>query len=117
MGLKDKIKAAQDIQKELVTILDWDNVQIEVRTISARQRSKLFSTATDKQGNILHDKFHAAMLVASCYDPETTEKLFDDGDVSWLMDKAAGPLEVLVNVAMRLSGLNKEVMKEQEKNS
>lgn len=116
MSLKDKIKESQDIQTELITVEEW-GVQIQVKTMSAKARAKLFSTATDKQGNVIHEKFQAAMVITCCFDPETGEKLFSEADTEWLMEKSAGPIEQIASVAMRLSGLTKEVAKALEKNS
>ena len=117
VSIKDRIKSAGDVQKEIVDLPEWDDVAIEVRTMTARQRAKMFSSCVDKKGDIINDKFQAAVLIACCYDPETEAPIFVAADESWLMDKSAGPIEKLANVAMRLSGLSKDITNDIEKNS
>ena len=114
--LKDKIKAVQDVKSEKVTIPEWD-VTVELRTMKAIDRAKLLKDCVDKQGNVIGEKFQAGLIIASCFDPETGERVFDNGDFDLLMDKAAGPIEELASTAMRISGLNRDTMTAIEKNS
>lgn len=115
MSLKEKIKAAQDIKKEVVKVPVWD-VEVEVRTMSGKQRSELLSTCMDENGKLQQDVFQVGTIIASCYDPETGNKLFTADDADWLMDKASGPIELLAGKAMRLSGLTRDSAEQAEKN-
>lgn len=117
MALKDKIKSAHDIRKEIVVLDEWDGAEIEVRTMTASQRTKLLKECTDRDGNIVHDKFQAGLMIACCFDPETGEALFNEDDSDWLMEKSAGPIEKITATALSVSGLNKEAIKKAEKNS
>lgn len=115
MSLRDKIKNCDDIKKEIVHLDTWD-CDIEVRTISAKERSNIVSKAMDKDNKIKNDILHSLMIIASCYDPETGEKIFQDGDHEWLLEKSSNPIEKLSASVMRLSGLSKDSMDEAEKN-
>jgi hypothetical protein len=114
--LKDKIKTSQDVRAEKVPIPEWD-VTIEVRTMKAIDRARLLKNCVDAKGAVIREKFQAGLIIASCFDPETGEKIFSDDDYDLVMDKSAGPVEYLSGIAMRISGLNRETMETAEKNS
>ena len=114
--LKEKIKSAQDIRTELITIPEWD-MSIEVRTMRAIDRARVLKNCVDNSGKVIGEKFQAGLVIASCYDPETKERIFDDEDFDLLMEKAAGPVELLAGTAMSLSGLTRDTMTGAEKNS
>ena len=114
--LKEKIKAAQDVRSQKVTIPEWD-VTIEVRTMTALDRAKLLKTCVEKDGSMITEKFQAGLIIASVFDPETGEKVFTDEDYELLMSKAAGVIESLATVSMGISGLTKDAMTAAEKNS
>lgn len=115
MSIREKIKNANDIEKEVITIDVWD-CDIEVRTMTAKQRANILNKVMTEDGKIEHDNFHAMMIIYSCYDPETGEKVFDDKDKDWLLEKSAGPIELLVSKIMKHSGLSKDALVEAEKN-
>ena len=116
MNLKEKIKNAQDILTEVVHVPQWD-ADVEVRTMSALRRAQLLTLCADDSGQMIMDRFHAGVLVACCFDPESGEKLFTDADTEWLMEKSSGAIDLLATKAMELSGLTPEVVKAIEKNS
>lgn len=115
MSIKSKIKEAQDLKKEIVQISEWD-VSIEVRTMTAKQRAELFNLSMDEDGKFIQKNFQAGMVIASCYDPETGDKLFAPEDADWLMDKASGPIEKIINKVTKLSGLIRGALEQAEKN-
>jgi hypothetical protein len=114
--LKEKIKAVQDVRVEKAVIPEWD-VTLELRTMKAIDRARLLKSCVDKEGNVIGERFQAGLIIASCYDPETGEKVFEDGDFEFLMEKSAGVIEYLAGIAMNISGLNRDSLKAAEKNS
>ena len=51
MSIKDKIKQAGDLEREVVDIPEWD-VTVEIRSMSARQRALMANyTDLDDQSN------------------------------------------------------------------
>lgn len=116
MSLREKIKNVSDIKKEIVRVEAWDDIDIEIRTMSAKIRSDILGQVMDEKGKINHDKFHALMIIASCYEAGTDNLIFTDDDAEWLMNKAVGPIELIVSKVMKLSGLSKDAMDTAEKN-
>lgn len=115
MSIREKIKNAHDIKKEVMKIDVWD-CDIEVRTMMASDRADILNSVMTDDGKIDHKKFHAMMIVSACYEPGTDDLIFNPEDIEWLMQKSAGPIEKLAGKAMELSGLSKEAIGEAEKN-
>lgn len=111
--LREKIKNAKDINSEIVHV--W-NCDIEVKTIMAKDRARILNEVMSDDGKINNANFHILMIIDSCYDPETNEKIFSHKDAEWLSEKSAGSIEKLSAVVMKLSGLTKDSMEETEKN-
>ena len=116
MDLRKKILAAQDIKNEQVYIPEWD-VTIEVRTMTGTQRAQVIKTAVDEKGNINTDSIYPELLIATCFDPNTSKPIFTEKDKTALNNKSGAVLERLGQIAMTLSGLTKESIEEAEKNS
>ena len=102
-------------ESETVDIDIWD-CQIEIRTMSAKQRADILEKVMDKDGKINSNKLTPHMIIASCFDPETGERVFSDEDSEWLMDKSSGPIEKIMSIAMKMSGLTKDAFEDAEKN-
>ena len=116
MALKDKIRDADDVVKKRIEVPGW-NVTLEGRAISGMDRAKLFATGTDKDGEIIWEKFILLLIVMSYYDPETDERVFNESDIDWLKEKSADSIELLAETTMRLNGLLGDSVKVLEKNS
>lgn len=112
MSIKEQVRAALDIEHEVVDIPVWGDVKIEVRSMTGRARSRLLKDAVQDDGSMDFEAFYPRILIATCYDPDTGEAVFDAGDVDWLNDKAAGPVEKLARAGMRLSGLSEKAVDE-----
>lgn len=115
MSLRDKILAASDIKSEAVFVPEWD-VAIEVRGMTGEQRGAYLGQVIDKKGNMDFRKMYPQLLIISCFDPETGDPIFLQGDLDALVGKSGKALEQLAQVARRLSGLNPEDVGEAEKN-
>lgn len=102
--IKERIKQVSDIKSEVVHVDEWD-MDIEVRAISGADVGLVYANE-DKPDHV----FRADMIIATCYDPETGEKIFDatDADRELVNSKSAFATGTLVNAAMRLNGLTAE---------
>lgn len=110
VSLRDKIKDAPDTVAEVIECPEWD-AKVEVRTMNARTRSRMLRECIDPDTSTMdYELLYPAMLVACCFDPDTGEKVFTDGDGVWINEKASGPVERLAQAGMRLSGLTKEAV-------
>jgi hypothetical protein len=115
MNLREKILNMSDVKKELVEIEEWE-CKVEVRSLSGKERAKISSSAVDGNGKVDMENMYPTILIASCFDPETGEKLFTEGDRDILNTKNASALEKIAVVAMRLSGLSQSAEKQAIKN-
>lgn len=115
MKLREQILNIDDIQEEVVDIPSW-GVKVLVRGLSGKERAKLMQEATDARGVVNFAKLYPNMIIACTYDPETKERLFEDTDRDALMSKSAAALDILFNVANKLSGIGAEVQEQIEKN-
>ena len=121
MNIKDKIKAAKDIQSEIINIKEW-GTKIEVRSMTGAQRAKILNTDIEvdsKQPNpsrVMFEKLYPDIIIACAFDPKTGEAIFEDQDKDWLMEKNCGPIEHLALAGMRLSGLTADALGQAEKN-
>lgn len=108
MNLRDKILSAKDLETQIVPVPQW-GVTVEVRGMSGRQRSIFLKDIMDKKGNVDTLKLYPSLIIASTFDPETGERVFEDGDFDAIAEKSGGALEVVAQVAMKLSGLDAAV--------
>lgn len=115
MNLREKILNTEDIKEQVVEIPEW-GVKVLVRGLDGAQRAKVMQNATDARGNINFTKIYPDIIIASCYDPETKEKIFEDTDRDLIMKKSSVAIDRIVNVAMAISGLSKQAEEEIEKN-
>ena len=118
MALKDKIFEAQ-IKKESVFVPQWD-VTVEVRELNGGQRAKFFENVMvkDAKGNLEPkvDKMELEIVLLSCYDPETGERLFKEEDRASVAGLSGGALDLISKVGLRLSGLSDTATAEAIKN-
>lgn len=106
MSLRDKILQAPDIASEMVEVPEWD-VTVEVRGMSGADRARIFEAVTEG-GEIKASMLYAETVIATAYDPETGAPVFDESDVSALMQKSAQAIDRLAKVGLRLSGMEGE---------
>ena len=104
MSLRDRIFAADDIGKEIVSVPQW-NLEVEVRTMSAVKRSQMLAKATLSDGGIDLDKLYPMLIIATVFDPETGAAVFDMEDMAMLQEKSAAAIEFVAQKAMKMSGM------------
>jgi hypothetical protein len=111
VSLRDQILDADDQESEVVAVPEWGGVKVEVRSSSVADRGRMVAISmSDDEGDDDHryERMQAAVLVACCYDPETGDRLFQQGDYDRLLGKNAKAVERLTSVGMRLCGLSSE---------
>jgi hypothetical protein len=104
MSLRDRILAADDIGREIINVPQW-NLDIEVRTMSAVQRSQMLQTSTLENGNVDLDRLYPMLIIATVFDPETGARAFDKEDMVLLQEKSAAAIEFVAQKAMQMSGM------------
>lgn len=105
MSLKDHIKTVAKSSSELVHVADWD-ATVEVRPLTVRGRAAIYNDARDLDGNMSIEKLYPMLIIASVYDPEEGTQVFTTEDVSWLVEQPAGPIELLAQKCITISGLD-----------
>lgn len=116
MSLRDRILAAEDIDSRTIHIEQWD-VDVELRTLSAVERTRLVKSCTDAEGLVDLEKMYPLLVIASCYDPETGGKVFDISDMDAVGDKSASAIEFVARKAMEMSGMNPNAVDTEGKDS
>lgn len=105
MSLRDRILSASDIQTTKMHIEAW-GVDLEIRTITAVERSRLIAECTRADNTIDMEKMYPLLLIAGVYDPDDGSKVFTTEDIAAIQDKSASAVEQVAQEVMRLSGMN-----------
>ena len=103
--LKSRIFEIDDIQSEVVPIEEWEDIPLEIRGMNGKERAGFLKRTTADGGEVSFEKFYPELLIATVYDPETGEKVFEPADRDHLNQKSGAALERIATVAQRLSGL------------
>lgn len=104
MSLRDQILQCDDVQKEIVEIPQW-NTKISIHGMSGAARTQMIQNAADNDGVMNFAKMMPDIVIMCTFDPDTDEQVFDESDREALMLKSGAALDLIVNTAMRISGL------------
>lgn len=113
-SMRNAILAVDDIPTEMVEVPEW-GVTLLLKGMNGKQRAAFLKSATDAQGNVSFDRFYAELVIASAYDPESGEQVFEAADRDALNEKSGRALERLASVATRLSGIGGGDLEEAKK--
>lgn len=108
---RSAILAADDLPREEVSIPQWGGT-VFVRTMTGAERDALEAIHLKSPGR----NFRARVAVATVCD-EKGQLLFTEADLVPLGTKSAAALDLILDVAMRLSGFNKKDVDRLEGNS
>lgn len=109
MSIRDKILAASDISSELIDVPEW-GVTVEVRGMSAADRAAILDRAVSADGRVLLADMYPALVIASCHDPETGERIFDDSDWDAVTAKSGRAVEQIAQAALNMSGMTPQAV-------
>ena len=122
-SIREVIQAADDGTAELHEIPEWD-VILEIRSMTARSRAQFVAEMASEDGTVgnVNDPDRIIgmwwhVISQTCYDSDTGERAFDEGDDAWLFDKNARVVNDLANACMAASGLTEEAAGEAGKDS
>ena len=122
--LREKALKAKDIKTERLSVPAWD-CEFEIRGLTAGQRAKIVERATVTSKNadgedvstVDSKVLNPLLIVASCFDPDTGEQVFEDADADALDQKSAEAYDLVTATILRLNGMAKDDKKAMEKNS
>ena len=115
--LKKSILDFDDIQQEEVEVPEWGGLKILIKGMTGKSRANFLKRASGTDGNIEYDRFYPELVIATVYDPETNEPVFEGADRDALNQKSGAALETVARVAQRLSGLGAEDVEKAKKDS
>ena len=122
-SIREQVKAAEDSSADLYEVPEWD-VVVEIRSMTARSRARFVADMASEDGTVgnVNDPDRIIgmwwhVIGQTCYDPDTGERAFDEGDDAWLFDKNARVVNDLANACMAASGLTEEAAGEAGKDS
>ena len=107
----DAIKEVDDIKTQSVSVPEWGG-EVLVKSMTGRLRSNLEQKISS---NAPHGDVKM-MIVTSCCVDEEGNRLFKDGDKSWLVEKAAAPLETIFEAVCKMSGIGVDADEDAEGN-
>jgi len=121
-SIKQKIRAANDLAREILVVPEWDDVSIEVRSMSARQRAQFaaqIESAQREDGVVQRiESLWRVVLLTCCFDPDSGEHVFEDDDIEWLMEEKSGVvIDRVANACLEVSGLREKAVDEAGKSS
>lgn len=104
--LRDRIFAAEDNNSSLITIPEWDDVELKVTSMSAGQRAQIFEAMQANEGNMPLELFWRVSLISCVLDPETNEQVFDEADAERLLaTKSADVIQRISEECLAVSGM------------
>lgn len=112
--LRKEILEKDDIIAEDLEVSEW-GITIEVRGMSSKERAKLLKASTI-DGTVDMVRWFPDLIIATVYDPETGEKVFERADRDAVNAKSGAAIAAIAEVAARLSGLGEtdvEIAKEE----
>jgi len=101
--LRKTILEKDDIVVEVIDVPEWDT-KVEVRGMSSKQRAKLLKSSA-QGGEVNIETWFPDLLIATIFDPETGEQVFERADRDAINAKSGAAVSAIADVAARLSGL------------
>jgi hypothetical protein len=119
IDLRTQILNAADLPVEKVPMPEWGDIDVYVRSMTAKERDHWQSTQFIKAGEenedgsakyvMSMDNLSASTLVhVVCSDPEGKIRIFKDNDVELLGAKSASAINRLQEASRKLNGTTKE---------
>ena len=114
--LRKSIFEVDDIPTQVVEVPEW-GVEILVKGMNGKGRANFLKRSTDADGNVSYENFYPELVIATAFDPESGEQIFDSADRDTLNTKSGVALNRIAEVAQRLSGLGSDDVGEAKKDS
>jgi len=116
VSIRDLILTSQDIPSEIVDVPEW-GVKVEVRGMTGASRTRIMDLAVGSEGSVNLQFVYPEIVIATAYDGETGEAIFEPNDKEILLSKSAIAIDRIASVGMRLSGFTQESADEAGKDS
>ena len=110
--LQEKLAKVQPYTSELVTVPEWADVVIEVRSLTVAAKNELSVKATNADGDVDLALIEPEVVLATSFDPDNGELAFADFPPEWISQQRADAVGRLSDVAFRLSGFTAKAVEE-----
>ena len=122
-SIREQVQAADDGSADLYEVPEW-GVVVEIRSMTARARAHFVAEMASEDGTVggVNDPDRIIgmwwhVIGQTCFDPDSGEPAFSEGDDEWLFEKNARVVNDLANACMAASGLTEEAAGEAGKDS
>ena len=113
-SIREQVRGVEDGSADLYEVAEW-GVTVEIRSMTARSRAHFVADMASEDGTVagVNDPDRIIgmwwhVIGQTCYDPDTGERAFDDGDDEWLFEKNARVVNDLANACMAAAGRTEE---------
>ena len=103
-AIRDKILNSK-LDAEIVSIPEWGDVKVEVREKTVEEQYQLLEKVRKKDGEIDGKLLAVETIIATTYDPETGDLVFESADRDRLRQLPAAGFNRLLNAANKAAGL------------
>ena len=101
MSRRDTILQADDLGESIEDVPEW-GIDIKLRGMTGKQRMRYIESSKGRD----REYMYSDILIATAYDPDSGEKMFDDADREALSEKSGLVLERLALKVMADSGVD-----------
>ena len=122
-SIREQVQAADDGSADLYEVPEW-GVVVEIRSMTARSRAHFVAEMASEDGTVggVNDPDRIIgmwwhVIGQTCFDPDSGEPAFSEGDDEWLFEKNARVVNDLANACMAASGLPEAAAGEAGKDS
>lgn len=115
-SLREQILEINDIKSENIKIPEWNDLEVQVKSITAGQRSAMIEKCMNKKGDIDTTGLQYYSIIEGACDPSTGERLFTDADISQLKKKSSSALNTISEAFNEINGFGEAEVSSMEKN-
>lgn len=105
-SIRDRIAKTAPYTYKLVSVEEWDNVIVEIRSLNLGERNAMLSKIHEAGGEGADiTTIYPEMVLRCSFDPASGDKVFTDDDLAFINSRPANLVDKLAIPAMELSGM------------
>lgn len=116
-NLREQIAETNDESRTRITVPEWGNVDLEIRSMSAGDRAMMLNRIMDDNGKLKTQHLYPQMLIKTVYDPTDGQPVFKSDDTDLINSKNASVVERIATAAMQTSGISEDAIEEKKDDS
>lgn len=115
MSLKNEILACKDQRLEPFEVPEW-NATVYLRNLNGHERQRIFVKHKEIEGTARYYDVTALVVVLGLGD-ESGQRIFEDKDITTILNKDGAVLERVASAIQKHNGLHKEAVDDEKKDS